>query len=290
MKKNILNIIGNYKNIGLLDTDIPSTLSYIDNKDSLHQLQRNKNIKGVFVSEGLSHMVPKNLECHISPDPIYDFFTMFNEYHKSKKNYTKSSISKSAYIHESAFIAENNVVINDGVEVGANAVILEDVVIGKGTVIGAGSVIGGTGIEAKVTSKGIIEVFHNRNVVIGKNVTILSNCTISKGLYERDTLIGDETLIDSNTAIFHCVHIGKKCLILSCKICGSATIEDGARINPGSTISSKVLVKENSIVTVGSVVVSTVENSEKVSGNFAINHERYLWNYIKAFGSISSKK
>ena len=290
MDKNILSLIGRYKNIGLLDSVLPNTLSVLNNKEFVPKLIRNKNITGLIVSEEISNIVSKNIECYISSDPFYDFFTLFNHFYKSNKSYTKSLISKSAEIHESAFIAEMNVVINEGVRIGANAVILEDVTIGMGTIIGEGSVLGSTSIEAKATSQGIIDVLHNRNVEIGREVMIGANCTIDKGIYDRDTLIGDETRLGNNTMIYHGSQIGKKCLIISCTICGSATIEDGVRINPGSTISSKILVKENSTVTLGSVVMSTVESGTRVSGNFAINHERYLSKFVKAFGPINSKK
>lgn len=290
MGNNALTSIGKYDNIGLLDSALPNTLSFLNKTEFATQVHRNKNITGLFISEELSHIVPKHVECHISSDPVYDFFTTFNRHHKSNKSHSKSLICNSAQIHESAYIADSNIVINEGVRIGAKAIILEDVTIGAGTIIGEGSIIGSTCIEARTTSKGIVDIFHNRGVDIGKNVIIGANCTIDKGVYDRDTSIGDETRLGNNTLVSHSAQIGKKCLILSCTICGSATIEDGVRINPGSTVSSKVLLKENSIITVGSVVVSNVEAGEHVSGNFAINHDRYLWRYGKAFGSINSKK
>jgi UDP-3-O-[3-hydroxymyristoyl] glucosamine N-acyltransferase len=288
--KNSLTSVGNYDNIGLLDTRIPNTLSFLLDKEFLSLLTDNKNIRGVFVNKNLSSLVPNSVSCHVSEDPMYDFFSLFNTYHESQKNDFESTISASAQIHETAHIANKNVVIKDGVLIGPNAVIHEDVIIGAGSSVGGGTVIGCPNIETRRTSKGLIDVFHNRSVDIGKNVIVGANCTIDKGVYDRDTVVGEGTRIGNNTLVGHGAQIEEFCFILCCTVCGSATVEKGARINPGATIGSKVLVRKNAVVSSGAVVMSTVEIGEKVSGNFAINHNRYLKNFIKTFGLINSKK
>ena len=287
---NVLSPLGKYSSIGLLDTPLPDSLSLLIDKRFASSLKENTNIKGVFVTEELSNLVPKQIMTHISKDPVYDFYTFFNKFHKTSRIMKESIISPSAIIHDTAYIAEKNVNIGDNVKISPGAIILEDVTIKEGSFIGEGSIIGCSAGEVKQTSNGPLDVYHNLGVKIERNVFIGANCTIDKGIYDRKTIVGNGTRIGNNTLICHGTQIGMNCTILCCTICGSVTIENNVRINPGATVSNKIRIKDSAVVTVGAVVMSDVEASEKVSGNFAINHNRYLNKFIKTFGLINSKK
>ena len=176
------------------------------------------------------------------------------------------------------------------VKICKGAIILEDVTIEEGSHIGEGSIIGCSQVEVRQTSQGPLDVYHNMEVKIERNVYIGANCTIDRGIYDRNTIIGKGTRVGNNSLIGHGAQIEEDCMILCCTICGSAVIERGVRINPGAVVSNKILIKERAVVSAGAVVMSNVEAGEKVSGNFAINHNRYVRKFIETFGLINSKK
>jgi UDP-3-O-[3-hydroxymyristoyl] glucosamine N-acyltransferase len=61
-------------------------------------------------------------------------------------------------------------------------------------------------------------------------------------------------------------------------IAGSATIGDDVWIVPNASVSSGIIIGDNAFITIGSVVVKNVPSSSKVSGNFAIPHNKFIEN------------
>jgi UDP-3-O-[3-hydroxymyristoyl] glucosamine N-acyltransferase len=59
-------------------------------------------------------------------------------------------------------------------------------------------------------------------------------------------------------------------------ITGSVVIGDEVWIGPNATISSAITVGNRASVSLGSVVTQDVPDDQRVSGNFAIRHERFL--------------
>jgi UDP-3-O-[3-hydroxymyristoyl] glucosamine N-acyltransferase len=194
-------------------------------------------------------------------------------------NYCKKQtvIHKSAQIHPKAFISEYNVNIRKNCIIDANATILPDVEINENTRVCSGAVIGADGFELKKTSKGIISVIHDGKVLIGKEVLIGFNAVIVKGFSIRDTIIGNRTKIDNLVYIAHSSHIGEECFIVgSAMICGSAIIGNNVWIGPRSIVSNGIVVGNNSSVSIGSVVTKNVKEGQTVTGNFAIDHEKFI--------------
>ncbi|MTI38250.1 DapH/DapD/GlmU-related protein, partial [Fulvivirga lutimaris] len=139
------------------------------------------------------------------------------------------------------------------------------------------TVVGSEGFEHKKTTKGILSVKHDGKVIIGKDVYIGALNAISKGFSYRNTIIGDSTKTDNLVHIAHCVQIGERCLLpASSMIAGSTTLEDDVWIGPGSSISSQLTIGKNGFISIGSVVTKNVNMNEKVTGNFAIPHRKFL--------------
>lgn len=176
--------------------------------------------------------------------------------------------------------------IGKNVVIGPNSTILPDVIIADGCRVGSNSVLGCDDVEAKNTSKGLLNVFHDGQLILDDNVSIGSNCTLVKGIYSQDTIVKSGSFISNNCHIGHRVQIGNNCLILTCSICGGATIGDNVRINPGAIVSNQIVIGDNAFVTLGSVVIKDVKPNEKVTGNFALEHNRFMYKYIKMFGPL----
>ena len=121
-----------------------------------------------------------------------------------------------------------------------------------------------------------INIPHTGKVIIGDNVSIGSNTCIDRGTIS-DTIIGNNTKIDNLCHIAHNVIIGNNVLIVAGAIlCGSCIIEDNVWIGPGAIISNKITIGEGSYISLGSVVTKNVEPGSKVTGNFAIDHDKFI--------------
>lgn len=264
--------------LALSNSTISNTLSFIDDEKYLLEINSNKNITVVISNVEIASNV-KNKLVIPTEDARFDFFTLMNEIGKSYYKKRESIINSSAIIHSTAFISDYNVIIGERTIIEPNVTILPDVEIGNDCTIRAGSVIGSEGFEYKRTSKGILPVFHDGKVIIGNKVNIGSLNAIAKGFSFRNTIINDETKTDNLVHIAHAVQIGKRCLLpASCMIAGSATISDDVWIGPNASISSGITIGKNAFITIGSVVVRSVGDTQKVTGNFAIPHDKFLAN------------
>lgn len=276
-----------FENLGFLNSKQPDVLSFIENEKFISQLVSNKNIQGVFVTLELAARISSiSVKKIVCDDPRFCFYTLYN--YKAKKSYKKRStiIHALSIVHPRAYVSEYNVQIGENVIVEPNATIMPDVIIGKDCIIGAGSVIGCDDAEINHTSRGIFRVIHDGMLLIGDRVEIGANCTIDKGFSFQNTVIGNDTKIANSTYIGHSVQIGRRCMLLCCSILGSAIICDNARINPRSIISNQITIGEGAVISLGAVVVTSVPAHQKVTGNFAVKHTKFLYNYSKLFGPL----
>ena len=108
-----------------------------------------------------------------------------------------------------------------------------------------------------------------------RGIKIGNNCHISPyvqldWLYPSQISIGDNVAIGSNTMIFAHINIGTNEFLKKEKYprrVMPVNIKSGAWINPGCIIIAGITIGENSIVSVGSVVVNDVPDYCIVAGN-----------------------
>ena len=128
----------------------------------------------------------------------------------------------------------------------------------------------------------IIEVVHAGGVHVQDRVTVDENSAISSAVFGGFTQIGQDTKISVRVHVGHGSSIGKRCLIASgVTISGSVIIGDNVWIGSGATISNEVRIGDWANVSIGSVVTKDVAPGQKVSGNFAIDHDRFI-KFIKS--------
>ena len=115
-------------------------------------------------------------------------------------------------------------------------------------------------------------------VVIHNNVVVGCHVHISRGSFPYEyTEIGENTTIDNNTEIAHNVKIGRNCIITGqTQVCGNSILEDNTRLNPMAIVSNRIHVSEGCTIDIGSVVVNNLKKNERVAGNFAIPHDKFL--------------
>lgn len=237
-------------------------------------------IAGIITTIELAASVPKNLGLAVSNQPLRTAY-LIHDFLCGKKDFHWISfptrISKSARVHSSAIIPEYDVVLGDNCVVHPNAIIYPRTIIGENSSIGAGTVIGCDGFEVDATN-----IIHRilpqaGGVRIGRNVDIQAKCTIVRSTFGGFTEIGDETKIDCQVHLAHDCHVGRRVRITACaEISGRVEIGDNSYLGPNVSISNGVRIGEGAHITIGSVVTRSVAAGTHVSGNFAIEHTKWL--------------
>lgn len=242
------------------------------------------------VEELVSVLSDKKYGLCVVENPRELFFELHNFLAKEKEYCRaeyKTTIGEQCAISPLSYISESNVTIGNNVVIEEFASIKKDVSIGDNSIIRAGVVIGGDGFEFKRTDSSILKVAHSGGVIIGKNVEIQYNSCVDKGVYPWDnTIIGDNCKIDNLVHIAHAVKIGNNVMVVANSGIGGRTeIKDGTWIGFAATVINGIKIGRNARANIGSVVTKSVPDGGSVSGNFAIEHQRFLSNLKKSINN-----
>ncbi len=162
---------------------------------------------------------------------------------------------------------DGDITIGAGTVIWNNVVIINRVDIGEKCEIASGTTIGhdGFGYTEDASHKKTM-VKHFGGVVIGREVTILESCNISRGVID-DTIIGSGVKIDAGTRVGHnCVIEENASFVCGSMLYGSCHFGKNAHF-ASATIRNQLTVGENSLVGVGSVVLKDVPPGAVVAGN-----------------------
>lgn len=215
------------------------------------------------------------------------FFEIHN-YLAKKEGYARDSfvsiVGEDCEINPLASIAKNNVVIGKNVTIEEFVTIRENTSIGDNSILRAGCVIGGVGFEFKRSDYGIASVKHAGGVIIGEHVEIQYNTCVDRAIYPwDDTVIGDYCKIDNLVHVAHGVKLGKDVMIVANSGIGGRTIiKENSWIGFGVTIKNGITVGENARANMGAVVTKSIPDNGSVTGNFAIDHKKFMQNIKKS--------
>lgn len=271
-----------FASMGTLQHSGSEMLSFCAEKKYIKSLQENGSVSAVLTLPGLASSIPDTLGVAVTENPKLEFYRIHNYLAKETNFYginEKSKIDVSAKVSDAAFVSKYNVTIGKRSIIGPKACIMPGTVIGDDVIIGPGSVIGGEGFEFKRCDDILLPVVHAGGVKICNKVEIQSNSTVDKSVFGEFTLIGEATKIDNLVHVAHNVLIGKRVLIAAnAMIAGSVVIGDDVWVGPSVSISSGVSIGDGAFLTLGSVVVRAVADMAKVTGNFAIDHKKFIRN------------
>jgi len=277
---------GEFSCFGNIDQNKPGQMAFMESAKYLSLLKSCSNIACVITRVELVQMMPQSMGVMVSEQPRRSYYEIHNQLGK-KTDFcgqpTKTSIGDSSDVHPRAYVAENNVRIGERCSIGPNVSILENTIIEDDAIIRAGSVIGSEGFRFERFGEEILPVLHVGGVHIHKDVEIQANTCVDRAKFGGDyTEIGESTKIDNLVHIAHNAAIGKRCMIAACAlIAGSTVVGDNVWIGPNATISNKLTVGEGAFITMGAVVTRNVLPHEKVSGNFALDHAKFM-DFIKS--------
>lgn len=254
--------------------------TYIDDVKYIDEIGARASM--VITTPELSTLILNKGIC-ISQNPRITFFQLHNylvgslEYELSSDFNTE--IGFGCRISDKAHIAGQNVKIGNNVTIEEFVSVKKNTVIGDNTFIGAGTVVGGEGYEFKRLPNGdVLSVKHAGWTKIGDNVDIHYNSCIDKAIYPWDaTIIGDFCRIDNVVHIAHGVKLGRGVFLVAGSLIGGRTIiGDQAWVGVGATISNGLTVGKGARVNIGAVATRDVDEEASVTGNFAIEHKKFI--------------
>jgi UDP-3-O-[3-hydroxymyristoyl] glucosamine N-acyltransferase len=262
------------------------TLIFLSDEKCISQTF-DKRISGIVASKAIADKLlnREELGIMVSDNPKEDFY-LIHEYLVSKNYFQKTlptTIGENTYISKSAVISDQDVIIGDNCIIGENVILEPGVEVKNNSIIRAGCIIGEESIEIFRKDRKNRMVPHGGKVIIGSDVEILPHCIISKGLFPgRNTEISDDTIIDNMVYIAHGNQIGEDTIIAAkASISGNCTVGSNTWIGPGVIISNGIKIGSNAYISIGSVVTRNVPDHSKKTGNFAIDHDKFMMDMVK---------
>lgn len=237
------------------------------------------NTKAILILSDFTVTLPKKLKnnkCLIKTDnPKFTLIEILNGLFARQYDYAihpkaiihpEAKIDRNVYIGPKSFIG--NCEISENTRIEGNVFIYDGTVIKRNVIIQAGAVIGSDGFGYTKDSEGNLQKFpHIGNVIIHNNVEIGANTCIDRGAL-GSTIIGENSKINNLVHIAHNVLIGRNVVVGGqVNISGSTKIGDNVWIGPSSSIRNGIIIENDSIVGMGSVVVKNVLCGETVIGN-----------------------
>lgn len=217
--------------------------------------------------------------CFVSNDPLETFLDIHQTLLKRSFYWKREGtyIADTARVHPRAYIEESDVYIGEGCIIEANAVILAGTTINHNSVIGPNVTVGYDGFEVRNYKGSIQCIPHGGGVLIGPNVDIQANSSIARSVFNAPTIINEGCKLGHQVFISHGVILDRGCRVgAHATISGSSKVGEESWIGPNATISNGITLGKNSFVSIGAVVVSDVSEGSRVSGNFAIDHMKFL--------------
>lgn len=271
---------GIFDSLGLLSQNIKNRLIYIEDEESIQFIKdTNNGISCVIAPQELAYLLPPHVGVAVSDNPLISFYLLHNHMAQtgSSVQFTpKRYVSKDAKIHKTAFV-DTDVQIADGCIIHPYATVLNGTVLKEDVVIGPGCVVGSEGFKGVRMETGYIPITYLGGVIVEEGVEIQSNTCIERGVFKESTIIGEQTKIDNLVHIAHDIRIGKRCMIVASANIGSGVvIGDDVWVGPNASISDNCIIGDSARITLGAVVTENVPASVTVSGNFAIEHSKFI--------------
>ena len=262
----------------------PSFLTFLEKEKFLGALE-NPNISCVLTTPELAHQVPSHIQGIFTCErPKTTLFAIHNALAEDEAYVGKSfetRVGENCRISPLCYIDPQNVTIGNNVTIEPFAVIKGRVTIGNDVTIRSHAAIGCKGFSFSKNENGQNQsVIDTAQIVIEDHAEIFEQAAISTGIFPWEkTVIGRNTKIDTQSFIAHGSHIGDNCLIVEgTRCCGNCHIGHDVWIGAGAVICNRMTIGDGTRVSLGAVVTKNVPAGATVSGNFAIDHQKFLQN------------
>jgi UDP-3-O-[3-hydroxymyristoyl] glucosamine N-acyltransferase LpxD len=272
--------------VGKIPTNLDDRIVSCIDELQIKEMLRSRGIAGVITTKNLVEKIPDFLGLAVSEHPwsstieLQERIAAMPDFQWKKFG---SIIHKSVEIMQNAYVSDYDVVIGKGTIVHPNAIIYPRVIIGENCSIGPGAVIGCDAFEVitSVSPHRIIQ--QSGGVRLGNSVDIQAKCTVVRATFGGFTELGDETKLDCQVHFAHDCVTGKRVRVAACaEISGRVQIGDDTFIGPNASIRNGISIGRRSKVSMGSVVTRAVPDDSTVTGNFAVDHRKWI-NFMRSF-------
>ena len=259
-------------------------VTFLEREKFLPILCENTGVSCVLCTPELADKIPEHLGVFICRQPKAALFQLHNELAQDERytgQHFPTRCGSGCTISPLAVIPERDVVIGDRVTIEPFVVLKGRVTIEDDVIIRSGSVIGCKGFSFSKDEKGRnVAVVDTAEVLLHSHVEIFEYVCISTGIFPWElTVVGENTKVDAQCHIGHGAHIGTNCLLAEgSRCCGNSRVGDHTWIGVGAVVSNRVRVGANSRVSIGAVATKDVPTGQTVTGNFAIDHARFMKN------------
>jgi UDP-3-O-[3-hydroxymyristoyl] glucosamine N-acyltransferase len=276
---------GEFESLGFASHRYSKMLVFLESEKYLPLVLANPEITCVITTAALVEKVPAHCGVTVADNPRIAFYSFHNHLAEQTEFYWKdfnTEIAQSARVHPRAVVAEKNVRIGERCVIGANVTIHEHVILEDDVIVGANTVLGAQGFQFLQHQGHVMPVAHGGGVLLRRNVEIQSSTVVDKSVFGSSTTVGEESKVDNLVHLAHDCKIGKRNRIVAhAMIGGSVETGDDVWIGPSAVISHEIKIGEGASVSLGAVVTRNVPAGARVSGNFAIEHSRFL-TFIKS--------
>jgi UDP-3-O-[3-hydroxymyristoyl] glucosamine N-acyltransferase LpxD len=245
-----------------------------------------EGVVGVITSQDLVSLVPESLGLAVSDAPwpsaieLHEHIASLSGF---QWNSCESSIHPSVEIMRAAYVADHDVIIGEGTVIHSGAIIYPRTVIGKNCSIGPGTIVGCDAFEVNTSVRPNTIIRQSGGVRLGNSVDVQAKCTLVRATFGGFSEIGDETKFDCQVHFAHDCVAGQRVRIAACaEVSGRVNIGDDTFVGPKASISNGLSIGRRSKITIGSVVTRDVPDDTTVTGNFAVDHRKWL-NFMRTF-------
>jgi len=261
----------------------PGTCTFAANELFLQQALDNPNVSAIIAPRSLvaGRDFDKGLVFSNAPKEL--FFELHNKAFCSGgfNIVFCQSISANAKISPTAVI-KADVLIEDGVVVDDFAVVESNTIIRKGAYVGAHAVVGARGMHDTFLNGKRIWVHDAGGVILEQDVQVLAHAVVQKSYFREFTKIGCQSIVSVHCNIGHGCQVGVNTLIAgSAQLAGYVQVGNNVWVGPSVTVAHGLKIGDSAELLLGSVAVSDVAESQKVSGNFAMAHSKTLKKYAR---------
>lgn len=266
--------------VGKVPTRLHARIVPCQKPEHIEQAVSASGVVGIVTKHDLAEFVPDTLGLALSENPIRSIL-LLQDHLARLPNFQwlsfASRVHPSVIIGEGAVIAGNDVEIGEGCLIHPNVVIMPRSIIGPYCTIGSGTIIGTDAFEVNTSVSPQTIVKQSGGICLAAHVDVQAKCTLVRSTFGGFTELGEETKLDCQVHFAHDCRTGKRVRIAACaEVSGRVDIGDDSFIGPNASISNGVRIGARAKVTIGAVVTRDVPDDATVSGNFAIEHKKWL--------------
>lgn len=270
---------GAFASLGFVSHETPGMLVFLESDRYLAELEECTHATAVIARPELVERVPARLAVASADSPRQTFYALHNHLAETGFYWTsfESVIAGSARVHPRAYVAARDVRIGEGVVIEPNATILERSIIEDGAIVRANAVIGSEGFQFVASDQALLPVAHAGGVRLETGVEIQSCTCVDRAVFGGFTVVGAHSKIDNLVHIAHNVQLGRRNRVVAgAMIAGSVRTGDDVWIGPMASISHELTMGHGANATMGAVVTRDVPAGQRVTGNFALEHGKFI--------------